>query len=121
MIADAVAPALAAAYAVGRMGCFLNGDDYGKPSGLPWAMAFPKGDPPTTTLVHPTQLYEILASLAIFAILVWVLSPRLKRAGALMSGRICVWPDWRGSWWSSCAPTSRCSSGSLSSSGSAWS
>ena len=83
VIADAVAPALAAAYAVGRMGCFLNGDDYGRPSGLPWAMAFPKGDPPTTTLVHPTQLYEILASLVIFAILAWVLAPRLKRGGAL--------------------------------------
>jgi phosphatidylglycerol---prolipoprotein diacylglyceryl transferase len=82
-VADAVAPALALAYAVGRMGCFLNGDDYGKPTNLPWAMSFPKGDPPTTQLVHPTQLYEILASLAIFAILVWVLAPRLKRAGAL--------------------------------------
>jgi phosphatidylglycerol---prolipoprotein diacylglyceryl transferase len=83
VISDAVAPALAAAYAVGRMGCFLNGDDYGKPSSLPWAMSFPKGDPPTTQLVHPTQLYEILASLVIFAILIWVLAPRLHRSGAL--------------------------------------
>lgn len=90
VIADAVAPALAVAYAVGRMGCFLNGDDYGKPSGLPWAMAFPKGDPPTTTLVHPTQLYEILASLVIFAILLWVLAPRLKRAGALFWSYLCL-------------------------------
>ena len=90
VIADAAAPALAVAYAVGRMGCFLNGDDYGKPSGLPWAMAFPKGDPPTTTLVHPTQLYEILASLAIFAILVWVLAPRLKRVGVLIWSYLCL-------------------------------
>jgi phosphatidylglycerol:prolipoprotein diacylglycerol transferase len=90
VVADAVAPALAAAYAVGRLGCFLNGDDYGKPSGLPWAMAFPKGEPPTTALVHPTQLYEILASLVIFVILVWVLAPRLRRGGALFWSYLCL-------------------------------
>jgi phosphatidylglycerol---prolipoprotein diacylglyceryl transferase len=90
VLADAMAPALALAYAVGRMGCFLNGDDYGKPSGLPWAIAFPNGDPPTTTLVHPTQLYEILASLVIFVVLVWALAPRLKRAGALTWSYLCL-------------------------------
>ena len=83
LLADAIAPGLAAAYAVGRVGCLLNGDDYGVPSTLPWAMSFPKGSPPTTQLVHPTQIYEILGSLVILALLLWVLEPRLRNAGSL--------------------------------------
>lgn len=67
--ADVGAPALAIGYAFGRMGCFLNGDDYGRPTTLPWGMSFPNGAPPTTNLVHPTQIYEILLSLGIFAVL----------------------------------------------------
>lgn len=83
VLADAIAPGLAAAYAVGRVGCLLNGDDYGVPSGLPWAMSFPQGSPPTTQLVHPTQIYEALGSLVILALLLWVLEPRLHNAGSL--------------------------------------
>ena len=62
-------PALAIAHAIGRVGCFLVGDDYGVPSDFPWAVAFPEGLPPTTIPVHPTQLYEMLALLP----LAWVL------------------------------------------------
>jgi len=60
------APALAAGQAVGRIGCFLVGDDYGRPTSLPWGVAFPHGLPPTLARVHPTQLYEafFLATLA---------------------------------------------------------
>ena len=47
-------------------------------------MSFPKGLPPTTVRVHPTQLYEIAGTLVIFAILQWVVSPRFKREGPLM-------------------------------------
>ena len=54
----AAAPALAIGHAIGRLGCFLVGDDYGRPTDLPWGMAFPKGLPPTEIRVHPTQLYE---------------------------------------------------------------
>jgi phosphatidylglycerol:prolipoprotein diacylglycerol transferase len=57
----AAAPALAIGHAIGRIGCFLVGDDYGRPSNLPWAVAFPKGLPPTDVPVHPTQLYEMFA------------------------------------------------------------
>jgi phosphatidylglycerol:prolipoprotein diacylglycerol transferase len=84
VLADAIAPGLALAYSVGRVGCFLNGDDYGHPTSLPWGIAFPKGSPPTTVRVHPTQLYEVLASAAIFVLLVWVISPRMRRVGGLM-------------------------------------
>src|SRR5215210_1241475 len=51
---DLAAPALALGYAVGRAGCQISGDgDYGHPSGLPWAMAYPDGAVPTTEEVHP--------------------------------------------------------------------
>lgn len=90
---DAAAPALALGYAVGRVGCFLVGDDYGHPTTLPWGVKFPHGLPVPTTAdwmrreygatipegvaghelvaVHPTQLYETLAGLLIFALGIW--------------------------------------------------
>ena len=65
----AATPALAAGHAIGRIGCFLVGDDYGRPSDLPWAVAFPEGRPPTLVPVHPTQLYEAAA----LAVIAWLL------------------------------------------------
>ena len=72
----AATPALAIGHAIGRVGCFLVGDDYGRPSDLPWAVAFPEGLPPTTVPVHPTQIYESVALVAIAAALL-----RWRRAG----------------------------------------
>jgi phosphatidylglycerol:prolipoprotein diacylglycerol transferase len=65
----AATPALAVGHAIGRVGCFLVGDDYGRPSDLPWAVAFPEGRPPTVLRVHPTQLYEAAA----LAVIAWLL------------------------------------------------
>ena len=50
----------------------------------PGAWPSPRDFRPTTVKVHPTQLYEIAASLVIFALLVWVISPRFKREGPLI-------------------------------------
>jgi phosphatidylglycerol:prolipoprotein diacylglycerol transferase len=72
----AATPALAIGHAIGRIGCFLVGDDYGKPSDLPWAVAFPRGLPPTDVPVHPTQLYEMFA----LFIVAWLLI-RWRRHG----------------------------------------
>ena len=72
----AATPALAIGHAIGRVGCFLVGDDYGRPSNLPWAVAFPEGLPPTTVPVHPTQIYEAIALVVIAAVLI-----RWRRAG----------------------------------------
>jgi phosphatidylglycerol:prolipoprotein diacylglycerol transferase len=66
----AATPALAAGHAIGRVGCFLVGDDYGRPSDLPWAVAFPQGLPPTDVPVHPTQLYEAIALAGLSAMLI---------------------------------------------------
>ena len=63
---DMGGPGLAIGYAVGRLGCQLAGDgDYGIPSDLPWAMAYPKGTVPTTVEVHPTPIYEFLIMSAV--------------------------------------------------------
>jgi phosphatidylglycerol---prolipoprotein diacylglyceryl transferase len=96
---DAAAPALALGYAIGRIGCFLVGDDYGRPTDLPWGVAFPVGLPPTTagemrrmfgvaispsvpddTLlrVHPTQVYETLGCLLIWGIGLWLFRKKLR-------------------------------------------
>lgn len=56
---QALAPGLAVAQGIGRIGCFLAGDDYGKPTDSWIGIAFPQGSPPTDVRVHPTQLYEM--------------------------------------------------------------
>jgi phosphatidylglycerol:prolipoprotein diacylglycerol transferase len=84
----AAAPALAIGHAIGRVGCLLVGDDYGRPTDLPWGIAFPEGLPPTTERVHPTQLYEALP-LAVFALIL----VRWRRGGvpdATLLGRYFV-------------------------------
>lgn len=65
----AATPGLAIGHAIGRIGCFLVGDDYGKATDLPWGVAFPKGLPPIDVPVHPTQLYECAALIVVFLLL----------------------------------------------------
>jgi len=72
IVTDAAAPALILAYAIGRIGCLLVGDDYGAPSNLPWAISFPNGSPPTFLAVHPTQIYDTI-SMLIFFIILWTI------------------------------------------------
>ena len=71
----AAAPALAVGHALGRIGCFLVGDDYGRPTDLPWGVAFPEGLPPTNVPVHPTQLYEA----ALLVPVAWLLVRQRRR------------------------------------------
>ncbi|HUF12212.1 MAG TPA: prolipoprotein diacylglyceryl transferase [Longimicrobiales bacterium] len=101
---DATAPSLFLAYAIGRMGCFLVGDDYGLPTDSWVGIAFPNGAPPSTAgylrtvgadipasvpdsailAVHPTQLYEVAAALVLFGVLLQ-LSKRGLRSGRLFA------------------------------------
>jgi len=104
--ADAAASALALGYAIGRIGCFLVGDDYGIPTHLPWGVKFPVGLPPTTAenmrtvwginvpasipgdqliAVHPTQVYETLICLGI-----WLVGRKLIRRH-LQPGTAGLW------------------------------
>ncbi len=108
-ISDAAAPGLAAAYAIGRTGCWAVGDDYGRPWGSPFAVAFPDGAPPSTAQnltqlfhlslpadtpasrvlgVYPTQLFEVALGFAMFLIL-WRLRNHRHAEGWLF-GLYCV-------------------------------
>jgi phosphatidylglycerol:prolipoprotein diacylglycerol transferase len=75
-MADLCGPAIALGQAIGRIGCFMAGDDYGKPTHLPWAVTFhdPEaaeiGGTPLGVPLHPVQIYESLACLALFLFLI---------------------------------------------------
>ncbi len=99
---------IAAAYAVGRTGCWAVGDDYGKPWDSRWAVMFPEGAPPSTVryltefgatfppgtpdsmvvAVHPTQIYEVVLGCVMFAIL-WRMRDH-KHAEGWLFGVYCV-------------------------------
>jgi phosphatidylglycerol---prolipoprotein diacylglyceryl transferase len=88
LMLDIASPAAAIGYGIGRIGCLISGDgDYGIPTSLPWGMSFPKGIVPTTDRVHPTPIYEFLASLFIFWIL-WKLGARWLRQGSVVNGKV---------------------------------
>ncbi len=84
--ADILTPGLALGQAVGQIACLLNGDSYGTPTGLPWAITFtdPRALAPQGVLLHPLQVYELLAYLGVFA-LVWAARGRLVRPGAVLA------------------------------------
>lgn len=71
-IADQFGPASALGQAIGRLGCLMAGDDYGRPASLPWAITFTNpeasrlGGVPLGVALHPVQLYESLACLGLF-------------------------------------------------------
>ncbi|HWZ61173.1 MAG TPA: prolipoprotein diacylglyceryl transferase family protein [Gemmatimonadaceae bacterium] len=109
MISDAAAPGLAAAYSIGRSGCWAVGDDYGRPWSSPFAVAFPDGAPPSTAVnlsqefhlrlppgtppnavlsVYPTQLFEVTLGFIMFLIL-WRLRNH-KHAEGWLFGVYCV-------------------------------
>lgn len=108
---DVVGPALALGYGVGRIGCFLVGDDYGVPTDLPWGMVFKVGLPPTTAgdlrrvfgvevgpeiandawvAVHPTQLYETLAALAIWGFALYLMRRRTLAPGQIFTAVLAL-------------------------------
>lgn len=108
-ISDVSAIALAAAYSVGRTGCWGVGDDYGRPWNSPLAVKFPEGAPPSTAenmsqlfgiavppgtgpreviAVHPTQIYETALGFIMFLIL-WKYRDH-KHAEGWLFGLYCV-------------------------------
>lgn len=108
-MADVASLALALGYAIGRVGCFLVGDDYGRPTDAPWGVAFPVGLPETTAgnlrdlfgydvpasipdeqllRVHPTQLYETAAALLIWAFGIWLFKRQTEAREA--PGRVAL-------------------------------
>jgi phosphatidylglycerol:prolipoprotein diacylglycerol transferase len=113
-VLDFVAPGVALGLAMTRFGCFLNGCCFGRPTEMPWGVRFPewitkvqrshvyehqcanhlieRGD--AILAVHPAQLYEMLAALAIFAAL-WWLYPRRRFAGQMSCAFGLLYTVWR--------------------------
>ena len=78
--AVACGPAIALGQAIGLVGCFMAGDDYGRPTHLAWAVTFSDldaariGGAPLGVALHPVQLYESIVCAVLFVVLL-----RLKR------------------------------------------
>lgn len=108
-IADVAGISIAAAYSVGRTGCWAVGDDYGRPWNSALAVRFPEGAPPSTVenlstmfgvefppgidpgtvvAVHPTQLYETAAGFVMFLVL-WRMRDHRHAEGWLF-GVYCI-------------------------------
>ncbi|MFS0703043.1 prolipoprotein diacylglyceryl transferase [Cellulomonas sp. 179-A 9B4 NHS] len=85
--ADALAPGLLVAQAIGRLGNWFNQELFGGPTTLPWGLQIDEAHLPAGfepgTLFHPTFLYELLWNLAAAALLVW-----LDRRFRLGHGRV---------------------------------
>ena len=79
-VTDFVAPLIPLGLAAGRLGNFINGELWGRPTDLPWGMVFPQIDAQPR---HPSQLYEVgLEGLLLFAIL-WLYARRKRPLGAV--------------------------------------
>lgn len=80
--ADAFAPSAALGLGLGRLGCFSAGCCWGKPTSAWWGVEFPEVahrfvGTPVGVRLHPTQLYEAAAALALFLFLLWLRKRRV--------------------------------------------
>jgi phosphatidylglycerol:prolipoprotein diacylglycerol transferase len=101
--ADLLAPGVVLAQAVGRVGCTLNGCCYGLPTSLPWGVIYTHPESygylaslnlPAGMGLHPTQIYEIIYLLIIFAVL-FSLRGRFKPDGSLFLVYLSLYSLWR--------------------------
>ncbi len=95
-LVDLVAPGIILAQAVGRVGCTINGCCYGLPTSLPWGVVYthPESYAPLGVAVHPTQIYEIVFCLIVFAVLLR-LRGRFKPDGSLFLIYLSIYSLWR--------------------------
>jgi len=86
-LTDFVAPLVPIGLAAGRLGNFINGELWGRPSDVPWAMVFPGAGPLPR---HPSQLYELLLEGVLLFLIVWFYSakprPRMAVSGVFALG-----------------------------------
>jgi phosphatidylglycerol---prolipoprotein diacylglyceryl transferase len=73
-LGDLWAPAAAIGQGFGRIGCFMAGCCYGKPTHVPWAVVFTdsKSLAPLNTPIHPTEIYHSISGFLLFGILLLV-------------------------------------------------
>lgn len=86
-VLDIFGPALAIGHAFGRIGCFMNGCCYGKPSDISCAVRFPEGSAPAAAFpgrsVHPVQLYEAAFNIVLAAVLFLLLRKAKLKPGMI--------------------------------------
>ncbi|PPC77635.1 prolipoprotein diacylglyceryl transferase [Pokkaliibacter plantistimulans] len=79
-LGDFVAPLVPIGLGAGRIGNFIGGELWGRPTDVPWAMVFPRAD---NLPRHPSQLYEfVLEGIVLFTVL-WLFSRKPRPAGAV--------------------------------------
>jgi phosphatidylglycerol---prolipoprotein diacylglyceryl transferase len=91
-VADITAPSIAAGVFITRIGCFLSGCCFGKPTSCPTGVIFPSGSPAghynAGIAIHPTQIYSSLYGLVIFLIL--ILLDRKKHFDGFLFSWLCI-------------------------------
>jgi phosphatidylglycerol:prolipoprotein diacylglycerol transferase len=80
--ADLIIPTCPIGIGFGRLGNFINGELFGKPASVPWAMVFPDGGPLPR---HPSQLYEMFFEGILLFFILWIYKDRKKREGNVFS------------------------------------
>jgi len=79
-LTDFIAPLVPPGLAFGRLGNFINGELWGRPSDMPWAMVFPNVDGQSR---HPSQLYEFALEGVLLFVLLWLYARKPRPVGAL--------------------------------------
>jgi phosphatidylglycerol---prolipoprotein diacylglyceryl transferase len=79
---DILVPGIALAQTLGQFACLLNGDSYGRPTDLPWAITYtdPRSLAPLNIPLHPIEIYEMAAYFVVFLI-VWKTRTRYQSDG----------------------------------------
>lgn len=78
VVSDLVAPLVPFGLAFGRLGNFINGELWGRPTDLPWAMVFPLVD---SIPRHPSQIYQLLGEGVLLGICLWIYASKQRRIG----------------------------------------
>ncbi|SNX29248.1 Prolipoprotein diacylglyceryl transferase [Polynucleobacter meluiroseus] len=77
-IGDLVAPLVPFGLAFGRLGNFINGELWGRPTDLPWGMVFPLVD---SLPRHPSQIYQLFGEGLLLGTVLWIYSSKPRRLG----------------------------------------
>jgi phosphatidylglycerol:prolipoprotein diacylglycerol transferase len=94
-VADLYGATLPLGQAIGRIGCFMAGDDYGTQTRVPWAVTFTDpeaalvGGAPLGVPLHPVQLYEALVCFGIFLFLIWLTRRKRFEGEIVLAYALC--------------------------------
>lgn len=85
-MSDAIAPSIVLGVGITRIGCFLNGCCFGRPTSLPWGVSFPPGSVAWSVLknshLHPTQIYSSIAGFIMFGVALYI-DRKVRRPGII--------------------------------------